>query len=79
VQAVDAALVGGAPEARVEICDGAESPEVAMVAVRRVSRPTAVTAGRIWVEVGGARVAVEAGFDPALLRQVVDALAGGRR
>lgn len=33
--------------------------------------------GSLSLEVGGARIVVEAGFDPALLRSVVDALVGG--
>lgn len=45
---------------------------VRMVRVRRVARP--VDAETIAVEVGPARVEVRAGFDPVLLRAIVEAI-----
>lgn len=48
--------------------------------VRLVPRaPAAPRAAAVVVEVGAARIGVSAGFDPALLAQVVAALAGGAR
>jgi hypothetical protein len=43
---------------------------------RGSSRAKVVVAGSITVQVGAARVAVEPGFEAALLRAVVDALSG---
>lgn len=51
-------------------------PRLRMTRVVRAARDTADDA--IVVTVGAARVAVRAGFDGALLRQVVEALGGGR-
>jgi hypothetical protein len=48
------------------------------VPMTRVVRVAAPSDGAIVVAVGAARVAVRAGFDPALLRQVVLALGEGR-
>jgi transposase len=45
--------------------------------VRVVARP-AVAEGSLEVAVGAARVTVRAGFDATLLRQLVEALGGGR-
>jgi hypothetical protein len=47
-----------------------------MARVVRVA--SATEEATIFVAVGAARVAVRAGFDPALLRQVVSALGQGR-
>jgi hypothetical protein len=61
---------------------GAELPaktrerRVRMARVVRVA--SATEEATIFVAVGAARVAVRAGFDPALLRQVVSALGQGR-
>lgn len=51
-------------------------PRVRMVRVRRTPRP--VAAEPMVVAIGGARVEVRSGFDRALLRQVVAALATER-
>jgi|SRR5271163_3849004 len=48
------------------------------VPMARVVRVAPATDGAIVVAVGGARVAVRAGFDPVLLRQVVLALGEGQ-
>jgi hypothetical protein len=48
-------------------------PRVRMVRVRRTPPP--VVAGPLVVAIGAARVEVRLGFDRALLRQVVEALA----
>jgi hypothetical protein len=48
------------------------------VRMARVVRVAAATDGAIIVAVGAARVAVRAGFDPVLLRQVVMALGESR-
>jgi hypothetical protein len=48
------------------------------VRMARVVRVAAPAEGAIVVAVGPARVAVRAGFDPVLLRQVVMALGEGR-
>lgn len=55
----------------------AQKPE-RRVRIARVVRVAGATDGAIVVGVGAARVAVRAGFDPALLRQVVLALGEGR-
>jgi hypothetical protein len=61
--------VGGAPRAKKR------EPRVRMVRVV----PSAVRVEEtIVVAIGAARVAVRAGFDPALLRQVVQALGDGQ-
>jgi hypothetical protein len=48
------------------------------VPMARVVRVAAAADGAIVVAVGAARVAVRAGFDPVLLREVVAALGEGR-
>jgi hypothetical protein len=61
--------IGGARRAKKR------EPRVRMV---RVVPSTARSEDAIVVAIGSARVAVRTGFDPALLRQVVNALGGGR-
>jgi hypothetical protein len=43
-----------------------------------VAAPHPVSPARVVIEIGSATVAVERGFDPELLRAVVDALGAGR-
>jgi hypothetical protein len=66
-------VVGGAPEARVESGAGAETPRSRDG--YRASRVAIDGGDGVSNLGGGARVGVEAGFDPALLRQVVEAFA----
>jgi hypothetical protein len=56
----------------------ASPPRVAMARVLRTASPRLDARACVFVEVSGARIAVERGFDADLLRDVVSALGGAR-
>lgn len=55
-----------------------ETSSIRMARVVRRGRPPAAGAGGVVVEVSGARIAVERGFDAELLSEVVRVLGGAR-
>jgi hypothetical protein len=55
-----------------------EKPEVRLARVVRRARPGAAVEIPILIEVGGARVGVRRGFDPEVLRAVLDVLEEAR-
>jgi transposase len=57
-----------------EVATSTSSSQVRMARVVRAAAPSS----SINVRVGGANLEVRAGFDPALLREVVEALGGSR-
>jgi hypothetical protein len=57
---------------------GAEKPEVRLARVVRGARSGAVGETPILIEVGGARLGVQRGFDPETLRAVLEALGVAR-
>lgn len=63
--------------ARVRAVSNRTAPEIKLAEVVRRA-PKQPTTSRVTVEVFGARISVDRGFDPTLLREVVHALRGER-
>jgi hypothetical protein len=57
---------------------GARSRQARLARVVCAPKPAPVTETPIMVEVGGARLGIRRGFDPGVLRSVLDVLGGGR-